>query len=191
MALSHKLSRISLRQDFPDTNCLSGLWDWGSGVSGGGIHICGSVWSRHPTGSARCRGIACNRLPERQEQLFVIINNPRRVFRRTDVFICHTLAKFQQGLHDILPLSLYLIHLNSPAVLIRMERLYYSSSSSSCTGFLHLEIAAEPNTFQLQVISTANSSDFIITLRISGIFPKAWAVGIIMKHQDLSFHGFK
>lgn len=89
------------------------------------------------------------------------------------MFICHTLAKFQQGLHDILPLSLYLIHLNSPAVLIRMERLYYSSSSSSCTGFLHLEIAAEPNTFQLQVISTANSSDFIITLWISGIFPKA------------------
>lgn len=144
-----------------------------------------------PPASARCRGIACNCLPERQEQLFVIINNPRRVFRRTDVFICHALAEFQQGLHDILPLSLYLIHLNSPAVLIRKESLCYSFSSSSCTEFLHLKIAAEPNTFQLQVISIANYSDFIISLRIFSIFPKAWAVGVIMKHQDLSFHGFK
>lgn len=107
------------------------------------------------------------------------------------MFICHALAKFQQGLHDILLLSLYLIHLNSPAVLIRKESLCYSSSSCSCTGSLHLEIAAEPNTFQLQVISIANSSDFIISLRIFSIFLKAWAVGVVIKHQDLSFHGFK
>lgn len=48
MALSHKLSRISLRQDFPDTNCLSGLQNRGSEVFWGGIHICGLVQSYCP-----------------------------------------------------------------------------------------------------------------------------------------------
>lgn len=48
MAPSHKLSRISLRQDFLDTNCLSGLQNRGSGVSGGGFHICGFVRSCYP-----------------------------------------------------------------------------------------------------------------------------------------------
>lgn len=48
MALSHKLSRISLRQDFADTHCLSGLHIQGSGLSGGGIHICALGWSYRP-----------------------------------------------------------------------------------------------------------------------------------------------
>lgn len=42
MALSHKLNRISLRQDFPDTNCLSGLQNWGRGFLG--VAFTSVVW---------------------------------------------------------------------------------------------------------------------------------------------------
>lgn len=73
---------------------------------------------------------------------------------------------------------------------MRKDSLRYSLSSSSCTGLSHSEIAAEPKTFQLQVISVANSSDFMMSLRIFSIFAKASAVGVIMKHKDLSFHVF-
>jgi len=56
---------------------------------------------------------------------------------------------------------------------------------------LHPEIAAEPKASQLQVISIANSSDFMMSIRIFNIFPKALAAGVIMKHKDLSFRVFK
>lgn len=66
-----------------------------------------------------------------------------------DVFTCHTLAKFHQGLHDILRIVFH--PLNSPANSIGKGSLHYSLSSRSCTALLHSEIAAEPK--NISVIS--------------------------------------